>query len=784
MEPRLPAALVTALTALSLLTLVLAPASALSAAAPTSPAPVSAASVALPSEVELVSGQVTLSIDALAPEVIHDGEDLLVTGTIANGTDETLSGSSLVVQIQEGTEVTFETLSLWLANERDTSLSSPSTTRLPQLQPGQTSSFSVTVNSENLPLSARDQWGPRGVQVALTDGGATVAEDRSIIVWDSSSSVDAARVTTVIPVTASAEELMVLTLPASAADDSSAAEVTVTEVQQRVQALLELAGDGVVLAVDPALLEALGVDAGSFQGDLASSTPPDTTGTATAPSTPHTGQPSGPSPAAASPSAAPTADPSATPSGSSSAPTAPASLTAALTRAIANGDVATLPWDDADTAALSHLGETNLLTTSVQRSQSSAVAGAGADPTLAWPVSSQLDAQTLEALPDSVTTIVAPVGSVPVTQDLTYTPSGTTTIGSRTILVPDEPASLTLAGQLPEPLDDQELSDLDTRQLLRARTAIFTRQAPSVGRDLVITLDRASAAAVEPEVLAQRLAALRDTSWVTAQDLETLRSRTVEKGGTGETGSARSSASPDPSGSGSRDSGDVARTDPPEQVSDSDEITSGILSEAYRSGGRLDSIASVLSDPRAALGRASDLASIVSSASWRSNPQARRAYLDSAVAAGDSVVDALSAAPSSTINIISSEADLPVRIVSTLSQEATLQVRLVSDSQRLQMPDSVTVTVPARSQVTTTVPVTAVGSGDVDLTIEVLADDGTAVGTPTTVHMQVRAAWESVGTWVVGGVLALVLVSGVTRTVRRGRRTVTPTIPAPAQEKA
>ncbi len=780
----------TALTALSLLALVLAPASALPAAAPPPPAPVPAASPALPGEAELVSGQVTLSIDALAPEVIHDGEDLLVTGTIANGTDETLSGGSLVVQVQEGTEVTFETLSLWLANERDTTLSSPSTTRLPQVQPGQTSSFSVMVSAENLPLSAHDQWGPRGVQVALTQGGATVAEDRSIIVWDSASGVDAARVTTIVPVTASAEELTVLTLPASATGDSSAAGVTVTEIQQRVQALLELAGDGVVLAVDPALLEALGVDASSFQGDLSGSTPPDATSTALAPSTSaHTAQPSGSPPAATSTSAAPAADPSPAPPGSdsSSAPASPASLTAALTRAIANGDVATLPWDDADTAALSHLGETNLLATSIQRSQSSAVAGAGAHPTLAWPASSQLDAQTLEALPGSVTTLVAPVGSVPVAQDLTYTPSGTTTIGGRTVLVPDEPASLTLAGRQPEPLDDQELSDLDTRQLLRARTAIFTRQAPSVGRDLVITLDRASAAAVEPEVLAQRLAALRDTSWVTPQDLEALRSRTTEGEEAEDTGSTRSTTSPDPAGSrsgSSRDSGDVARTDPPDQVSDSDEIASGLLSEAYQSGNRLDSIASVLSDSRAALGRANDVESIVSSAAWRRDPQARRTYLDSAVAAGEAVIDALSAAPSSTINIISSQADLPVRIVSTLNQEVTLQVRLVPDNQRLQIPDTVTVTVPARGQATTTVPVKAVGSGDVDLTIEVLADDGTAVGAPTTVHMQVRAAWESVGTWVVGGVLALVLVSGVARTVRRGRRTVTPAIPPPAQEKA
>ena len=145
------------------------------------------------------------------------------------------------------------------------------------------------------------------------------------------------------------------------------------------------------------------------------------------------------------------------------------------------------------------------------------------------------------------------------------------------------------------------------------------------------------------------------------------------------------------------------------------------------------------------------------------------------------MTSSLAAVPSSTINLISSEAQLPVRITSSLSQDVTVQVYLVSDNKRLQVPRTTTVTVPARHQAMVTVPIQAVGSGDVGLTVQVLAADGTTVGTPTTVHMRVRADWESRGTGVIVGVLVSIVVIGTVRTVRRGRRTaVTPA----AQETA
>lgn len=697
------------------------------------------------------AGRVSLSLDALSPEILRDGEDLHISGTLVNGTDDPVPSPSLATQVQERTEITTAALSLWLAEERDTSLSDAVQTPVGQdLAPGQRASFSVTLSADELPLSESDQWGPRGIQVALTDGGATLAQDRSIIVWDPGASVEPMGITTVVPVTASPEELAVLTVPEPQAADPE----SLTSIRERVTGLLEMAGDGVVLAVDPALTQALGIDENSFQGTRASPT-------AAPPGAPVTTAPD-PAQGSGTPSPPPSDQ-------SSQSSDGLAEMISALTRAIAKGEVVALPWDDVDVAAMAHTRSTATASSAAQRAQSSTLVSAGAGTSVSWPASSELDAPTLDALPESTTTVIAPAGSMPVAEDLTYTPSGVTGFEGRTVLLPDEDLSLAISGRLPEDLaspQSQRLSDLDARQLLRGQTAIIARQAPVLRRDLVVSLDRGAAAALDPATVRERVEALQDTSWTTGSSMSDLVRLVAQD----------------------RQEGDqaiVERIAPPqEEVIDDAEVPAETLIRAREAGQQLGSVSSVLSSPASALGRHSDVESVIASAAWRADPTGRSAHIDQALAAGDSVTSSLTAAPSSTINIINSEAVLPVRIVSTLDQDATVHVRLISDSQRLQIPETATVEVPARGEGTAKMPVTAVGSGEVNLTVQVLAADGTPVGRPSTVHLQVRADWESVGTAVIGVGLLLILVVGVVRTVRRGRRTTRTALPPAVQEHA
>ena len=729
---------------------------------------------------EAAANQVTMSIDAMAPEVLHSDQDLVLTGTITNGTGQVITGADLVTRVQRSTEVTSQSLKKWLTGTDESGLSDP----------------------VKLPLSSADQWGPRGVAVRLESQGGSLAQDRSVLVWDSGASVTPVHLTAFIPVTASAQEMAVLAGPRT-----REREEAVTGIRSRVLGLLGMAGDDVVMAVDPALVEALGVTPTSLEEaarnsgsqpaspDGATQAPQGADSSASAASTAPTSEPSasaGPSSSASStpPSSSASATPSATAGPSSSAPSTKTpddvtQLSAALMRAIGTGGLVALPWGDSDTAALAHLQQTSLIETAAQRTQESAIVKAGAPTSLAWLASSVLDSTTVGTLPQSTSTVIASPTSLPAADELTYTPSGLGALGDRAVLLPEQSLSETLTGETsqtgasdqngaatqathdarsPQTAQTDQAAELDTRQLLRGDSAILVRQAPALERDVVVAMPRRAASTADPSAVHERVAALRSASWIRPQSLGDLQEHTRAEVEATDEGTSH-----------------VERSEPPEKVIDDDELPADLLTAASGTAATLQSVSSVLSDPPALLGDYTGLESVVASASWRADPATRSAQVPAAEAAGTGVTSSLAAVPSSTINLISSEAQLPVRITSSLDQDVTVQVYLVSDNKRLQVPRTTTVKVPANQQAKVTVPIRAVGSGDVGLTVQVLAADGTTVGRPTTVDMRVRADWESRGTGIIVGLLVSIVVIGTVRTVRRGRRTA---VAPAAQETA
>ena len=751
-------------------------------AAPATPSATSAPTKAAPSaptSKEKPSNQVTVSIDAMAPEVLHSDQDLNLTGTITNGTAQTITGADLVTRVQRSTEATSRGLSKWLTGTDESGLSDPFTVPLGHdLQPGGVSQFSITIPADELPLDSTDQWGPRGVSVALATQDVSLAQDRSILVWDSGSSVAPVRMTVFLPVTASAQEMAVLSAP-----HTQERTEALSRIHNRVQGLVSMAGDGVVVAVDPALIEALGVTTDSLeQAARNSSSQPSTpdaspqapqsadSSASSAPTTPSTPAPSA--------SAAPSPQAGGTATSPSDKKTSQVSneviqLSAALARAIHTDSLVALPWGDSDTAALAHLQQTSLIETAARRTQESAIVKVGAPTSVSWLASSVADATTVNALAQPDSTIIASPESLSPSDDLTYTPSGLGASGNHAVLIPEQSLSGALTGEDAKPTaSDQgtpttqsaQASALDTRQLLRSDSAILARQAPALERDIVVAMPRRAASAVQSSVVRERVAALRSVPWTQSQSFSTLQEHAQQEVSAVAEGTSR-----------------IDRSEMPDTVIDTNELSADTLAAAGRTATTLQSISSVLSEPAALLGDYTNLEAVVSSASWRSDPKTRSAQIPNAEAAGAGVTSSLAAVPSSTINVISSEAQLPVRITSSLNQDVTVQVYLVSNNKRLQVPRTTTVRVPAHQQAKVTVPIQAVGSGDVALTVQVLAADGTTVGTPTTVNMRVRADWEGRGTGVIVGVLVAIVVTGTVRTVRRGRRTA---VAPAAQETA
>ncbi|MEK8226774.1 DUF6049 family protein [Oerskovia sp. M15] len=74
------------------------------------------------------------------------------------------------------------------------------------------------------------------------------------------------------------------------------------------------------------------------------------------------------------------------------------------------------------------------------------------------------------------------------------------------------------------------------------------------------------------------------------------------------------------------------------------------------------------------------------------------------------------------------------------------------------------------TEVSFKVPVRAIGSGDVGVEVELLAvPEGVVIAPSSDFVVRVRADWETVGTAVFAGFVALLMIGGLWRTIRRGR---------------
>ncbi|MFS0853478.1 DUF6049 family protein [Microbacterium sp. 179-I 3D4 NHS] len=132
---------------------------------------------------------------------------------------------------------------------------------------------------------------------------------------------------------------------------------------------------------------------------------------------------------------------------------------------------------------------------------------------------------------------------------------------------------------------------------------------------------------------------------------------------------------------------------------------------------------------------------------------------------------AVSIPPSSTIQLLSANADLPFSIRNDLPWPVTLRLTVAPTDPRLEVEESTDVVVQAATTARVKVPVSArVGSGELDLRLNIYSPSGVLIDGPQTVPVAVRAEWETIGLVVFGSLAVLLIAGGVVRTVLRRRR--------------
>lgn len=717
----------------------------------------------------------TVEVDKINPEVISPGSDITVEGTITNTSTETLSGFDVRVSLQSRSQSSVEMLKDWLVFD-DSSYSYVAHTEQlnHSLAAGASMRFSLNIRASQLPSAAGNNWGARGMEVTVTSG-ELVSSDRAIAVWSPNTQVQPTKVTAVIPLTASAMQMReLLALQSGAAFTPSQSDgfspnacitgdkvdlkLATTQMRTRTIEILNAANSQTIVAVDPYLLSALGATAAAVNQKTADATPSATASpTASAPATASANTENSTPSATASATPSASATPAPTQSSTQNAKAVEAQQVAALNQALAGalkrGGIIALPPMDADLVALSHVS-TGASQIREAINQSKAMVGkdqllSGARADVAISSSLELDQTYLDAVKGQVSTVISPPDALYPAGDLDYIPDSTAFLNNQRVLIPDQTLSESVSGMLTTYEGFLgNLTDFDARQLARGTTAVITRQRPYQVRHVLLLVERDSASNMDVKDLNDRLSAINN-SWSTPAPLTELEQLASTK---------------------ASDGTEIEREPLPVSSTDPYRINEQELATASKTVSTTQNMVSIYNEPAKIAGSTLRLTEVATSSAWRQGKF--MVVIDDVGCRNKIIGNMLRTLPSSTINLIDSSAHLPVRVSNDTSQPAKVTIHLRPSRSLLRSKGDTTAVIPANSQTTVMVPVNAVGSGDIDVKVSMKNALGQPVGSSSTVHMRVRANWESWFTWGLGSVFSVLMVAGIVRTVHRGRRVV------------
>ena len=717
----------------------------------------------------------TVEVDKINPEVISPGSDITVEGTITNTSTETLSGFDMRVSLQSRSQSSVELLKDWLVFD-DSSYSYVAHTEQlnHSLAAGASMRFSLNIRASQLPSAAGNNWGARGMEVTVTSG-ELVSSDRAIAVWSPNTQVQPTKITAVIPLTASAMQMReLLALQSGAAFSPSQSDgfspnacitgdkvdlkLATTQMRTRTIEILNAANSQTIVAVDPYLLSALGATAAAVNQKTADATPsatasPTASAPATASANTENSTPSATASATPSASATPTPTQSSTQNAKAVEAQQVTALNQALAGALKRGGIIALPPMDADLVALSHVS-TGASQIREAINQSKAMVGkdqllSGARADVAISSSLELDQTYLDAVKGQVSTVISPPDALYPAGDLDYIPDSTAFLNNQRVLIPDQTLSESVSGVLTTYEGFLgNLTDFDARQLARGTTAVITRQRPDQVRHVLLLVERDSASNMDVKDLNDRLSAINN-SWSTPAPLAELEQLASTK---------------------ASDGTEIEREPLPVSSTDPYRINEQELATASKTVSTTQNMVSIYNEPAKIAGSTLRLTEVATSSAWRQGKF--MVVIDDVGCRNKIIGNMLRTLPSSTINLIDSSAHLPVRVSNDTSQPAKVTIHLRPSRSLLRSKGDTTAVIPANSQTTVMVPVNAVGSGDIDVKVSMKNALGQPVGSSSTVHMRVRANWESWFTWGLGSVFSVLMVAGIVRTVHRGRRVV------------
>ncbi|MFT3944042.1 MAG: DUF6049 family protein [Ancrocorticia sp.] len=430
------------------------------------------------------------------------------------------------------------------------------------------------------------------------------------------------------------------------------------------------------------------------------------------------------------------------------------------------------PMHDVDAQALVRGGAPGYLQSAQLLSQEVAATQAAHPRTDVALLPSGSDQRTIAALASTgISAVILPDSDVPQAGFRTATASARSDIQlevdasgypSADISIPaltvDSVTSTALSGALSSGDDEsdskrrvstlRQLDPLDSQQLVLALSAATYLELPNEPRAMLLALDRAGLddygkGEADPAAVQATLTALMAAPWITpttVSEMLKLEPTYLER---------------EP----------LAATNAPKTSITHSQL--GILNQAAHTMSRYAALSSepaTLMDPtRAAIGRVQALA-------WRADPAGRKSQVSNISGTADAMLTKLQVLPSSTINIISQATELPVRVSNDLPVPVTVSIRLDSYDNRLKQTKPVEVTLQPHQSTAIPIPVEARGSGNIQASIRLVDAAGEEVGTGQILEIRVRADWETMGTAIIAALFGAVLLFGVVKSLRRGKK--------------
>lgn len=409
-----------------------------------------------------------------------------------------------------------------------------------------------------------------------------------------------------------------------------------------------------------------------------------------------------------------------------------------LTDELRGHDVVALPWSDPDIAAAAHAGDPGLVQVAVDRTAQTGIPDLTTSDGLLWSPGDELPDQTTAAVTSQVGAdllVLPPRTDAEARETPDARASAHTAAGSVATLGPD--ATLTRLLTAPQDVDPGATTATTVQRAL-AELAVISRESNDPPR-MLLAPDRAW----EPDLanVTALVAALQSTPWVRVTPVAALLD-----------------AARNPS-----------KTTLPADSVAVDELAPASVRALADARDRAVAFASVTSEPDLLLDGVDTSVLAPLSVAWRADPVGRDALVTSVIADVDARTTGLSIAKVSDKRVVAADSELPVVVRNALAVPATVVLDVTPRKACLEVGDVAPVTVEAQSEANVRIPLHARANCSVVVTARLTATDGLPVSPTVRFTAQVAPTIESIGTVVVGVLLALGLVLGIVRTVRRGQ---------------